>query len=415
MFDLMILFTVFVASIIALCYFYKNAKRQSTIPGMKSSDPKEGNLADIRKAGSLHEFLLEIHRKYGPIVSFWIGETMAVSISTPELFTEHRTIFDRPPDMYKAFLPLVGAKSLIYANGTEGRQRRKLYDSCYSHQEVNSLYPLFNELWAEMEHTVSSVPPVPGSADDKRYKSALGKLQSMVAEIVECRRNNPATDRRRLLIDVILESDDDEQIDSDSLTFFTGGLHTIASTMTWALFFLAKHTDVQEKLFKEVTKTLDKDEDITPDLVQRMPYLRQVVDETLRCAIVSATAARYKPDSDIVLGGHIVPRGTPVFHALGVSFRDEKLYPQPQKFDPERFSKERVKVRPTHAFEPFGFAGKRKCPGFRFAQSESYIYIARIVRHFEIKLVPDQVITPVYGLVTHPNKEIWITIADRNE
>ncbi|XP_074646229.1 cytochrome P450 20A1-like [Tubulanus polymorphus] len=471
MFDLMILFAVFVASIIAFCCFHKKAKWQSTVPGLKPSDPKEGNLADIAKAGSLHEFLLETHKKFGPIVSFWIRETMAISISTPELFSEHGTYFDRPPQMYKSFLPLIGAKSIVYTNGTEGRQRRKLYDSCYSHQEVNSLYPLFNEIvgeliekwsakvdgqhipalsamtaltlksitrgsfgdyfkdeeqitaftecfdtsWAKMEHTLSSVPPVPGSAEEKHFKSALGKLKSMVAEIVEYRRNNPATDGRRLLIDVILESDDDDQITSDSMTFFTGGFHTTASMMTWALFFLAENTDVQEKLFKELARTLDKNEDMTPDLIEEMPYLRQVIDETLRLAVISPTAARYKPDTDIMLGGYIVPQGTPVLHSFGVCFRDEKLYPQPQIFDPERFSKERVKARPTHAFEPFGFAGKRKCPGFRFTQSESYIYIARIIRYFEIKLVPDQVITPVYGMITRPNNEIWITIAERNE
>ncbi|XP_074651850.1 cytochrome P450 20A1-like [Tubulanus polymorphus] len=473
MLDFAIFAVTFVtALIIAVIWLYPTAKKQTTIPGLEPSDPKEGNLPDIRKTGSLHEFLLETHKTHGPIISFWMGEKMTISISSPELFSEHASTFDRPPDIFKLFEPLIGAKSIQFANGADARQRRKLYDNCYSHQEVSALYPLLNEMveelinkwatmvddqhipvrnhmtalalksiakgsfgdyfnddkaimtfrkcydicWNEIERTVSSVPSTPGSAEEKRYKSALEQLKSMIAEIIKHRRNNSPTDERLLLIDVILQSDfDDEQKACDVLAYMIGGFHTTGSLMTWAFYFLATHSDVQDKLFKEVSKTLNIKEEMTPDMVKQMPYLQQVVDETLRCAVVGPIAARYKPDTDTTLGGHVVPQGTPVIHALGVCFQDEKLYPQPHKFDPERFSKEQLKTRPPHSFEPFGFAGKRKCPGYRFSQTESYIFIARIIRQFKLKMVPDQVITPVYGLVTQPDEEIWITISERNQ
>ncbi|XP_074654338.1 cytochrome P450 20A1-like isoform X2 [Tubulanus polymorphus] len=473
MFSLMIFFAVFIASIIAFVYFYEKEEiKQTTIPGLKPSDPKEGNLADLRKAGSLHEFLLETHKTHGPIISFWMGEKMTVSISSPELFTEQNALFDRPPELFKFVEPMFGVRSIQYANGAEGRLRRKLYDRPYSHHEVSLLYPLFNELaeeltdkwtmltndqhiplrnhmtalalksitkgsfgdyfnddeaikafgkcydivWTEIENTVSATPSKPGSPEEKCYKLAIEQLQSMVAEVIEQRRNNPPTDGAHLLIDVILESsDDEEEITSDASTFMVAGYHTSANSMIWALYFLAMHTDVQDKHFKELSKILDRNVEITPDIIMQMPYLQQVFDETLRCAAVAPWAARVNLDTDSTLGGHEIPKGTPVIQALGVSFRDEKVYPQPHTFDPERFSREQVKTRPPHAFEPFGFAGKRKCPGCKFAQNESYIYIARIIRRFEIKMVPDQVITPVYGLVTYPDKEIWITISERME
>ena len=57
---------------------------------------REGNLPDISQAGSLHEFLMGLHEKYGKIASFWMGDQLTVSIASPELFKEHSHVFDRP-------------------------------------------------------------------------------------------------------------------------------------------------------------------------------------------------------------------------------------------------------------------------------------------------------------------------------
>ena len=57
---------------------------------------RDGNLADLAKAGSLHEFLMELHQTFGPIASFWMEQKLTVSIASPELFKEHSHVFDRP-------------------------------------------------------------------------------------------------------------------------------------------------------------------------------------------------------------------------------------------------------------------------------------------------------------------------------
>lgn len=57
---------------------------------------RNGNLSDVDKAGSLHEFLVDLHKKFGPIASFWWGQDYVVSIASPELFKEHQYVFDRP-------------------------------------------------------------------------------------------------------------------------------------------------------------------------------------------------------------------------------------------------------------------------------------------------------------------------------
>ena len=68
---------------------------------------------------------------------------------------------------------------------------------------------------------------------------------------------------------------------------------------------------------------------------------------------------------------------------------------------------------PHFAFEPFGFAGKRKCPGYRFGMTEATVFAVEIIRHYILMLVPGQSVEPVYGLVTQPKDEIWITIKSR--
>lgn len=57
---------------------------------------RDGNLSDINDAGSLHEFLVDLHERFGPIASFWWGKQYTVSIASPDLFKEHQHVFDRP-------------------------------------------------------------------------------------------------------------------------------------------------------------------------------------------------------------------------------------------------------------------------------------------------------------------------------
>ena len=65
------------------------------------------------------------------------------------------------------------------------------------------------------------------------------------------------------------------------------------------------------------------------------------------------------------------------------------------------------------AFQPFGFAGKRKCPGYRFAYAEAFVVLSILIRRFKIDLVEGQVIEPVYAFETTPSDEIWVTVTER--
>ena len=86
------------------------------------------------------------------------------------------------------------------------------------------------------------------------------------------------------------------------------------------------------------------------------------------------------------------------------------------RFDPERFSADRIQQMPLYAFEPFGFAGKRTCFGSRFAITAVSVLMARLLRSgLQLCLAPDQTVSPVYGISGKPEDEIWISAVTSEE
>ncbi|XP_038078617.1 cytochrome P450 20A1-like [Patiria miniata] len=460
--------TFVVALIIAVVYLYPGSAKKSTIPGMDPSDPMEGNFPDIGAAGSLHEFLMYLHEKFGPIASFWFGPKYTVSIASPELFREHTGPFDRPPELFALFEPLIGKNSIQFANKADGKRRRNIYDVPFGHDSVKYFYETFNEVanelvkklssvpkdehlpliqychaivikgltqtsfgdyfkddanilkfrhsyeicWNEMEASLTEGLPEEGTERHKKFKEALGYLHNSVRDVIKQRKENP-TVGHQVFIDVLIENElPEDQVLDDCISFMVGGFHTSGYLLAWTLYFLATHQECQEKVYKEVMESVGKNEVESSDL-KSLPYLRQVLEESLRVSVLAPYAARFQ-DNESQLGGHVIPPGTPVIHALGVMLQDEELWPEPDKFDPERFSEKRFTPRHQAAFKPFGFAGKRVCPGQHFSYAEVTVFLAILCRAFKFNLVPGQVVEPKHALVTSPKDEIWVTLEKRS-
>ncbi|XP_050388413.1 cytochrome P450 20A1 isoform X1 [Patella vulgata] len=461
--------TFLVALVAAIIYLYPSSGKRTTVPGLDPITKEDGNLSDIERAGSLHEFLLDLHKQFGDITSFWMGRELVISIASPELFKQQQTIFDRPPSLCKLFEPLFTNESIQFSNGSDGRSRRQDYDKGFSHDELNSFYDDMNKVasdltktleskvkdehlslnqymfafafkivmtslmgkgvmnekeildfksnydhaWSEMEQRLAD-PNIPDddSQRGKAFNRVLKHLKDSVTKIMRYRKKHGSKSEEYLLIDRIMDhTENDDTVYADILTYLVGGFHTTGNLLTWAFYFLATHKEVEKKLVKEIKQVLG-DDDIDQENSTKLKYTRQVLDETLRCAVVAPWAARFQ-DFDSELGGHKIPKNTPVIHALGVMLHDEKYWPLPNKFDPDRFNEENIKNRPNLAFSPFGFAGKRICPGNKFAYMEATICLVSLIRKFEFTLVDGQVVQPKYGLVGHPEDDIWVTLSKR--
>ncbi|XP_063929697.1 cytochrome P450 6a2-like [Zophobas morio] len=178
-----------------------------------------------------------------------------------------------------------------------------------------------------------------------------------------------------------------DQMTAQVISFFIAGFETSATTMNFGLYELARNPDIQKKLREEICQVLDKhDNKLTYESLNEMKYLGQVLDETLRMYPSLPTLnRRCTKDYTLRDTNIVIEKGTRVLiPALGLQM-DPEFYPNPEKFDPDRFTEENKKMRHPFVHLPFG-DGPRNCIGLRFGQMQSKIGIATIVKNFQLSV-----------------------------
>ncbi|CAG2107316.1 unnamed protein product [Medioppia subpectinata] len=172
----------------------------------------------------------------------------------------------------------------------------------------------------------------------------------------------------------------DEMV-AQAILFYIAGYDTTSAAITHALYFLSQNKDCQQKLCEELRSC----DEFTYEKLSQLKYLNGVIHETLRLRPSFARLFRACVQ-DYKLGntGITIPAGTAVNINLYTLHRDPKYWPNPDKFDPERW------FEPKHhpyAYLPFG-AGPRLCIGQRFAINEMQMCLAKMVRKFDFTMVP---------------------------
>ncbi|EFN71133.1 Cytochrome P450 6k1 [Camponotus floridanus] len=208
---------------------------------------------------------------------------------------------------------------------------------------------------------------------------------------------------------------DGDDLLAQAVVFFTGGYETSSTTMAFTLYELALQPEIQDKLRKEILDALDKNDDtITYDMILSLPYLDMVVSETLRMYptlpfLDRMTTETYKmPNSDLVL-----EKGTPIYISmLGMHF-DPEYFPDPDKFDPERFNEENKRNRPSCVYMPFG-EGPRACIGTRLGLLQTKLGLIKILSKYEVTpskrtLIP-MILNPKAPTTTPLNGGLYLNI-----
>ncbi|EDV35775.1 uncharacterized protein Dana_GF12300 [Drosophila ananassae] len=177
---------------------------------------------------------------------------------------------------------------------------------------------------------------------------------------------------------------------AQAFIFFVAGFETSSTTMGFALYELALNQDVQDKLRKEINDVLAKNNnEYTYEGIKEMKYLEQVVMETLRKYPVLAHLTRmaetdYSPEDP----KYFIAKGTiVVIPALGIHY-DPDIYPEPEKFKPDRFTDEAIAARPSCTWLPFG-EGPRNCIGLRFGLMQTCVGLAYLIRSYRFSVAPE--------------------------
>jgi cytochrome P450 len=177
----------------------------------------------------------------------------------------------------------------------------------------------------------------------------------------------------------------DTEIRDEMIIFLYAGHDTTATTLTYALWALGRHPDVQERVAAEGAALGDRQ--LTPDDVPRLGYTVQVLQEALRLCPPGPTGTRMAI-RDVEVAGYRVKAGTMLAFGRMAVQRDPSLWDEPSKFDPDRFSPAQSEGRERWQYVPFG-GGPRSCIGDHFAMLEATLGLATITRRFEIESLED--------------------------
>jgi cytochrome P450 family 3 subfamily A len=151
------------------------------------------------------------------------------------------------------------------------------------------------------------------------------------------------------------------EILAQAILFLLAGYETTASTLTLITYNLACHPEIQEKLIEEVDKCIERHGGVNYESVFDNEYLDMVIEETMRM-YPPATRIDRVCSKDFEFEGIKIPKGQLVTIPIWAIHHDPEIYPDPYKFDPERFNQENKTKRVNEAFIPFG-NGPRSCIG----------------------------------------------------
>ncbi|CAG9760260.1 unnamed protein product [Ceutorhynchus assimilis] len=207
----------------------------------------------------------------------------------------------------------------------------------------------------------------------------------------------------------------DDEVEEEVNTFMFGGQDTTISSLTYTFLALGNNPDILRRVQEELDQIFidDPDRPVTPADLAQMYYLDMVFKEVLRCYCFVPFLARELHD-DILVDGVLLPKGANVTINLYDLHHDPDHYPDPYKFDPDRFLPDQVAQRHPYAFAPFS-AGPRNCLGQKFAMRNVKTLLATILRQYNIKCQEKPEEVKYYmEIVLRPQNGLHIALESRS-
>lgn len=253
--------------------------------------------------------------------------------------------------------------------------------------------------------------PIPSTL---RLKRARATLDAMIYRMIAERRGGE--DRGDLLSMLMRATDtegdgkgmSDEQLRDEALTIFLAGHETTANALAWTWLVLAQHPDLAAAMRAEVD-ALGRAPSF--DDLPRLTYTRRVVSESMRL-YPPAYAIGRRALVPYTFGEYEVPARTVVLVSPYLQHHDARWFPDPERFDPNRWLPEAVQARPKFSYFPFG-AGTRICIGEQFAWSEAILMLATLAREWEPRLVTGHPIALQPRITLRPKYGVQMTLHRR--
>lgn len=447
--------------------------QRAATPPSSPGKPFVGHLLDFRRNPT--KLLSDLARKHGDIVHFKLGPQDIYLLNHPDyvkdvLVTNNRNfVKSRGLEMAKKFL----GESLLTSEGEFHRRQRRLAQPAFHRQRINAYANVMTghaertrerwsdgetlEVWQEMmrltlaivgktlfDADVESEAPEIGKAltdvmqlferitnplsglldklplpSNIRWLKAKARLDATIYRVINERRAS-GKDRGDLLSMLLLAQDEegdggsmtDQQLRDEAMTLFVAGHETTANALTWTWYLLSQHPDVEARLHTEVDSVLSGALPTAAD-VSRLPYTEMVFAESMRLYPPAWTLGR-RVLTDHQIAGYVVPGDAIVLMSPWVMHHDSRFFPDPFKFDPERWTLEARDSRPKFSYFPFG-GGPRVCIGEQFAWMEGALLIATIAQQWRLRLAPGQRVEPKAMITLRPRFGMRMIVETRQQ
>uniref|UniRef100_U5EZ18 Putative cytochrome n=1 Tax=Corethrella appendiculata TaxID=1370023 RepID=U5EZ18_9DIPT len=357
------------------------------------------------------------------------SEHSDVLVKCLKKFANTNEAFDVYPFITRAALDIVCETAMGVKLNCQNDDKENVY--------VNAVYAasrLFNERllrpWLHFDFTFRH------SKLGHEYENVLKILHGFTKKVIEERKltrkmknskgnenstmeNEFGVRRKLAFLDLLLEGNEknnqltDTDIREEVDTFMFEGHDTTTSGMAWSLLYIGLNENIQENIVEELDSIFQKSDRATimQDL-NEMKYLERVIKETLRLHPSVSFFGRTLSE-DVHFGQYLVPKGTHIGIDCYSLHRNTEYYPDPEKFDPDRFLPENCENRHAFAYIPFS-AGPRNCIGQKFAILEEKCILSSILRKYKIKAV--QKLEDVHvqnDLIGRPREGIHLILEDR--
>ncbi|HEY1660473.1 MAG TPA: cytochrome P450 [Candidatus Sulfotelmatobacter sp.] len=201
-----------------------------------------------------------------------------------------------------------------------------------------------------------------------------------------------------------------ESLRDQVITIFLAGYETVANGLSWTWYLLSQNSEAESRLHSEIDNKLHGRLPAVDDAL-RLPYTEQVLAESLRLYPPAWAMGRYARN-DFRLGDYFLPAKTTVLISQFVTHRDPRFFPDPLRFDPDRFTAEAKAGRRKFTYFPFG-AGQRQCIGESFAWMEGVLLLASIAQKWKLRLLPDRKVEPQPLITLRPKYGMRMQIEPR--
>jgi cytochrome P450 len=415
-------------------------------------------LLDIQK-DSL-DFLCRIARTYGDLVHYCHGPGHVYLVSSPDLIqdvlVEQSDMISRTPIVRGSMGRFLG-DGLLMSSGMLHRQQRQVMQPLFASAQLASYASLMidcteallaewhdgetRDIFQDMLRLGMDIiyRTLLGSGPDKHLANvqaaitllqkytgqmlkrtpqipeadcqrAIAQLDEAAATLIDQRRTGAGVDLVTLLIDTTLPDTGqpmpDRQIRDEVVTFLAAGQETTASALAWTWYLLGQHPEAREQLQAEFQDKLGNRRATAGDL-PALNLSTRILRESMRLYPPAWLLGR-TPIAPITLGGYTIRPGDSIAISPYVIHRNPDVFPEPERFLPERFATE----PPPYTYLPFG-AGPHTCIGQSFAMLEMGLVMATIARQYDLELAPGQHIQPEPLITLQPKEGIKVILHRR--